>query len=217
MLISEYFTHARFRNAIPSKKGRIPPLEIVYCSGGIELGMYRTIKGRQGLYPIDEVNSKKLIDYLRKHNTGKLYIPVPGSPAPYTVGQFLAKVGLEILTHRVMHFPGWEESVVFRKELDELREFARYGSKNKLWPYYERRIYGEHEKRIDANENAYETMHEFDLLYTRDQELFSVICILGVEYTINLGGPEIDGYLKWLEENNYESPLYTGKNIQKSG
>ena len=214
LLISQYFTHARFRNALPSKKGRIPALEIVYCSGSIELGMYRTTEGQQGLYPIDDKNAKRLLDYLQKHNRGEIYIPIPVKPDPYIVARFLAKVALEILTFGVMHYPGWESEVVFRKELDEVREFSRYGSRTKLWPYYERRIYPEHKKRTDPDRNAYETLHEFDLLYTRDQELFAVICVLGVEYTINLGGPEIEGYLKWLEENDYESPLYTGKNTQ---
>jgi len=32
--------------------------------------------------------------------------------------------------------------------------------------------------------------------------------IFGVKYTINLGGPELDGFLQWLKENNDRSPLY---------
>ena len=39
-------------------------------------------------------------------------------------------------------------------------------------------------------------------------ELFFVIVIWGMEYAINLGGPDIKGYINWLEKNNYVSPLY---------
>lgn len=39
LLDSEYFTHVRFRNALPNKKGRIPPLEGIIGPGGSSLGM----------------------------------------------------------------------------------------------------------------------------------------------------------------------------------
>lgn len=39
-------------------------------------------------------------------------------------------------------------------------------------------------------------------------ELYFIIIIWGMEFTINMAGPEIDGYIKWLKENNNISPLY---------
>jgi hypothetical protein len=112
------------------------------------------------------------------------------------------------LTHVVMDFPGWEKEVVFRSELDEVRHFARYGDVNKKWPFYERRLYDENHKFTSVTGEEYQTLHEFSILHTKDTELYAVVIILGVEYTINLGGPEIEGYLKWLDENNFRSPLY---------
>jgi hypothetical protein len=50
-------------------------------------------------------------------------------------------------------------------------------------------------------------LHEFDLLYTEYKELYAVICIFGTEYTINMGGPELEGYELWLKKNDYVSPL----------
>ncbi len=54
----------------------------------------------------------------------------------------------------------------------------------------------------------YEVLHEYMLLYTEARELYLIVAILGVEYTLNMGGPEIDGYINWLKENDEKSPLY---------
>ena len=107
-----------------------------------------------------------------------------------------------------MGFDGWEREIIFREELNEIRNFARFGDMRKKWPYYERRLYGENHKFTSESGEDYQVLHEFDTLYTRDQELYAVVAILGVEYAINLGGPEIEGYVKWLKENEYRSPLY---------
>ena len=38
-------------------------------------------------------------------------------------------------------------------------------------------------------------------------EHYAVIAIFGVDYVINLGGPELSGYQNWLHSNNGRSPL----------
>ena len=47
---------------------------------------------------------------------------------------------------------------------------------------------------------------------TPSSEWYFVLAIFGEELAINLGGPEIEGYEKWLKDNNGKSPLYVGKN-----
>jgi hypothetical protein len=32
--------------------------------------------------------------------------------------------------------------------------------------------------------------------------------VFGVEYTINIGGSSLDGYMEWLREHDDASPLY---------
>ena len=58
-----------------------------------------------------------------------------------------------------------------------------------------------------------QVIHEFDFLVTSWDEWYFVQIIFGQEFAINLGGPEIDGYLKWLKDNNSESWLYMAKNV----
>jgi hypothetical protein len=62
----------------------------------------------------------------------------------------------------------------------------------------------------------FQVVHEFDVLATEWGEWFLVVAIFGTEFAINYGGPEIDGYLRWLEEHDNASPLYSGKNAESS-
>jgi hypothetical protein len=93
------------------------------------------------------------------------------------------------------------------KVLDPLREYVRYNKYGMVWEYNVRRIYDEN-KIFVKNKEEHQVLHEFNLLYTEDQELFIVLVIMGVEYCLNLGDPKIISFLKWLDKNEYQSPLY---------
>ncbi len=207
LLNSDYFKHARFSNSIPNKKGRIPPLEPLIGSGPSVLGMYKTVPGDICIYPVDNINEKIFVNHLSKHGPGTLYIPIPKKCDSYIMSRFLAKVGLELLASRVISLPGWEDEVIFKSELDGIRNYARYGYPPSEWQFYERRIYDEdHVFEIDCEK--YEILNEMDLLFLNERYLFSVICIFGVEYVIDMVNPDISGYADWLKQHNYISPLY---------
>lgn len=210
LLDSEYFTHSRFRNLLPNKRGRIPSIEngLLIAPNPIRLGMAREQNGYGYIYPIDEESLKGFEEHIRTHKRGEVVFLNPGPAESYLVSRFLAKVGLEVMTHKVMGVPGWETELTYKQELDEVRNYARYGDVKIVWPFYERRLYEEHRMFKDEAGDPYEILHEFNTLYTEHQELYVVVIILGIEYTINMGGPEIEGYEKWLEESNHRSPLY---------
>ena len=60
-------------------------------------------------------------------------------------------------------------------------------------------------------------MHELDVLETDSDEWDLVLAIFGPEFALNIGGPEIDGYRKWITRHGDVSPLYWGKNIAMPG
>ena len=64
---------------------------------------------------------------------------------------------------------------------------------------------------LGADGRPEQVVHESDFLVTPWSEWFFVLAIFGVEFTINLGDPEIDGYLRWLTANAGHSPLYSAK------
>jgi hypothetical protein len=77
-----------------------------------------------------------------------------------------------------------------------------------MWPFYERRIYPERLRRFRPDGSSYETMHEFDLLYTEDMQLLAVICRLGMEFTMNYVNRDTSRYFAWLVGHGFSSPLY---------
>ncbi|MEY2496154.1 MAG: hypothetical protein QOJ45_2646 [Verrucomicrobiota bacterium] len=211
VLDSDYFRHARHRNRIISKKGRIPPLEVVFGPNGEELGMYVTPKGQRGIYALSEAAESSWINHLFTKGGGSIYIVEPRKADRRDVSRLLTKVALEIFAFRLHHMIGWNDVIVDHRQLDEIRGYARFGV-GMMWPFYERRIYSENKEWISKTGESTEVLHEFDVLVTPWQEYFAIICILGVEYVVNLGGAEIDGYVRWLNENESVSPLYSGRN-----
>jgi len=121
------------------------------------------------------------------------------------MSRFLGKVSLEILASRVLEVKNWNVEIVEKVELDSLRDFVRYNKGD--WPFAFRTLYPVN-AIFTEEEESYELLHEYDLLWTSSIELYAIVAILGVEFAFNLVGPEVDGYIQWLKENQYQSPLY---------
>lgn len=164
----------------------------------LDSGVFRLLRADRRI-----ANKRGRIPVLPSHDDRSL-------PSYRTVGRFLGKVGLEALAARVARVPAWREELRRQQELDELRDFVRY-DRGEDWPYSFRTLYPVNATFSDGDE-SYEVLHEYDLLYTVGRELYVVAAILGVEFVLNLGGRLLDGYMAWLREHEYASPLYTGKN-----
>lgn len=129
-----------------------------------------------------------------------------GRPNYRQMGRFLAKIGLEVLVFKTLSVPGWNDELVNQPALDELRRFARY-NEGADWPFTVRILHPINAVFEEGNQH-FELLHEFDILLTSVSEAYCVISIFGVEMVINLGGRENDGFRKWLEGNDFASPLY---------
>jgi len=210
LLSSEHFRQARFRNFVTNKEDRIPTIQGILLPGIVPIEMFRD-KERQGIFPAGERYLNQFIKSLRSHSEGKLVFPVAELPDQYLMSRFLAKIALEVIASRLIETPDGVDEVVNKCELDALRHYARFGSPPNYWPYYTRRIYPEGKLFTEGMEK-FEVLHEYNLLYTDSYELYLVVVILGIEYVLNIGGPEIDGYLAWLKQHSFKSPLYIENN-----
>lgn len=130
-------------------------------------------------------------------------------PSYRLMGRFLAKVALEVLAFKTCSIAGWNQELVEKRELDELREFARFNI-GEEWPFTIRTLHPVNAVFAEGDE-TYELLHEFNIFLTPKSEAFLVLSLFGVEFVINLGGRELDGYRVWLEGNDYASPLYPCK------
>ena len=142
---------------------------------------------------------------------GTLIFPATQEPPPDDVtSRFLAKVALEAMALRGLEACLDLDYLIDEPQLDLLRCHARRGEP-RSWPYSHRRIY-DVDKAWRDPDGIHQRVHEHDFLVTEHSEYFFVLAIFGLEFAINLGGPEIDGYARWLAAHDHISPLYFGKN-----
>ena len=207
LLNTDFFRDVRSRMKIPSKKERIPTVDAIVLPSKVMVELTNDELGK-GVFAKNEKDTLRLINSLSTHKTGSIIVPIPQFPEENIVSRFLGKVAIEVLAFRLLGIEKGLDEVIDKPELDELRQFARYGNQKTQWPYYKRRIYPEDKLFYEEGYGYFDVLHEFDLLYTKSNELYLILAIFGIEYCINMGGPEIDGYIEWLKENNYKSHLY---------
>lgn len=207
LLDSDYFRQARFRNVVSNKEGRIPTIQGLLLPGIVPIEILKERSG-QSIFPSRERDIPTFVQSLRANREGKLIIPVTTGPDHNLMSRFLAKAALEVLAFKMLKVEGALDEITDKPELDALRVYARYGASPAYWPFSTRPIYPESKLFIE-NTERYEVLHEFDLLYTKSNELYFVIAIFGMEYVLNMADRETGGYVDWLKEHGYESPLYT--------
>ncbi len=203
----------RFQQAIPNKRGRIPEVRGVMLPG-FEVIARRT---RKNPYEMAVEVPPEALAHINTRAHGRIVFPNSGDPPDARiVSRFLAKMSLEALAMRVGFEKANLDYLTDEVQLDALRNFARRGTP-KNWPFSMRRIYSVDRILAETDGSWYQTVHEFDFLVTATNEWYFVFALFGLEFAINLGGPEIDGYLAWIKENGNSSPLYSGRNsISKS-
>jgi hypothetical protein len=202
-----YFKNLRFRQDIKSKKGRSPIENGIYLTqnGEIKVKIDRNTKNPQ----ISEVrvNTEDWQKMLNSPPTALIFRE-PDLPERNNriISRWLGKVGIELLASDPVPEKDLNEFVIDNTDFDLLRNFVRYGKLNMDWPYHLRRIYPENNSYQIYGEKG-QMIHEERLLFTDSRELYVVVCVMGVEYSLNMVGPDFDGYEIWLKEHDYDSPL----------
>ena len=215
-LNSSYGRSSRFSMQVPSKKGKIPSVIGFHPQSRSKIELFHDKKEGLCVGVAPGEKESRWVSAVLKKQSGSLWIPEPDRPQEdYETSRFIAKVALEILAFRCIEIQGWNEEIVDKLELDELRNYVRIGSQKNIWPVHIRRIYPKEKEFIDSDSTGYQVLHEWDILpipaEDNTSEYYVVVAIFGVEYTINLGGPELDGYLNWLKNNNDDCYLYKAK------
>lgn len=215
VLEMSYFKSLRGRNEIRNKKGK---------RVGIPAYLKNFQKEELNIYYHDGnkieavVKDKSLFDTIGKYN--KLYIPILPKPPinDIQISKFIGKIALEALALKVSQIEGWQDDFNNNESLDQLREFVRYGRGYKIWPYLTRRIYAENHISLNQESNVgYEILHEFDFLIPEEpvphreqyrlDNLYFLVAIMGIEYTLNMTNAGLGSYLKWLDDNQGKSIL----------
>lgn len=206
VLDKPYFKGLRHRNFIESKKGIIPR-ERALIGGDFDVFIDNN-KGERSIL----INNPNTVNKITNQEVFQMIVPHFTEPTENDkdISRFLGKIAIEVLVHHLYPNQEWVNEIIDKPELNSLRDYVRIGNKPNFWEYHQRRIYNEEDRFLNQNISSepYEVLHEFTLLHTDNFELYLVIAIMGIEYSINLSDPKIDGYKKWLIENDYQTPLY---------
>jgi len=205
----KYFRNVRFRNNIKSKKGRNIPYKTLFPNkDGSWADMY--IDGNSIAFGEDDSH---IVNLIRNQKVNQMIFEVVDSPSENNshVSRFLAKSALELFALKAGNNQTNLDEVIYMKELDPLREYARYGKGDK-WIYNQRRIYSEEDRFVDPvfHPEPYEVLHELDFLFLEPGVYYFTLVIMGIEYVINCGASELELYQKWLKENDNISPVRRG-------
>lgn len=198
----------RFHQRVPSKRGRIPPLEgTIGPSAPATMYLYR---GGEFAGLLDtSLEAAKLILH---DKADVLNLPAPGDDwNPTLTSRFLAKAALEGLASRLLSHFGNTDYAITEGQLDRIREYARRGS-GIPWPYHRRRIYDADKSWTLPNGEAVQRVWEWEILETEQMEHYFVLALFGLELTVNYHEPDTRGYVDWLTRHGGVSPLYIGRN-----
>lgn len=195
---------------VANKNGRIPPASGIHAQSLTKIELFHwQEEGGLCVAAAEGENESAWISSLRSHPRGTLYVPTATSPnVDIVMARFIGKIALEILAYWYIGIPGSNAEIVDKVELDELRRYVRSGTSKIIWPVHMRHIYSPDFIFADAAFGAHQILHEWTIFCTPNSEYYAVTAIFGIEYAINLGGPEKDGYVEWLKLNGNRSPLY---------
>lgn len=217
--------YLRFHEEVPNKKNRIPQIDGMLDNGSpIKLIKKRVNNEIMHILEIKPEHLEKTI----LNRPSRIIIPAFSNKdileSNKIVSRFIAKIALEALADRLKNIENSLNDLIDDKNYDQIRNHARYGNINN-WPCNIRRIYN-YDKNWGNNNELEHKIFECDFLLipieknldlkhldkSIDAYLYFIIALWGMEFAINMAGPEIDGYLKWLKEHDDVSPLYFGKN-----
>lgn len=214
-LNSWYGCNSQFEMRVQSKRGRIPPATGMHLQSRSKVNVYLDDDDHLAICAKPGEDELHFVRTIQSHTQGTLYIPAATEPPQSSeTSRFIAKVALEVLAQQCINEPGWNKEIVEKRELDEIRGYVRRGRPGFVWPIHTRRLYAADWLFTSPGIQPYEVLHEWDILAipssddSNAAEFYVIIAIFGVEYAINLGGPELDGYKKWLEAHSNRSYLY---------
>lgn len=213
-LESEVIALLRFRQNIPNKKGRVPPIPGILLPGPIPVSVYRYEKSESDIAVDVPPEAAQCVSTIPR---ARLIVGSDSElPTGPIISRFMAKIALEAMAARLLDHSAGLEYIVDEGQLDPIRNHARRGE-TRHWPVYARQIYHPDEKWIDEHGSALQIMNEHDILVTENGEWYFVLALFGKELSINYGGPETEGYKLWLDEHENRSSLYSGKNASGGG
>jgi hypothetical protein len=207
------FRNLRAWNGIPSKKGKVPPLLAKHFSTEIDVAIHLSDGGNVSIGVERARDFDELFRGLASdESTGwsGFGFDLNLEPPKKLMSRLLAKMALEKVYYRLSlcNDGSLLDRLIFDPHYDRIRNWARRGDNFTDWPFHQRRIAPEETLMRHPETGDWVRIGiAHDLLLTSRPETFFAISFHGMEFVINVGGPSIKGYERWLKENSDNSPL----------
>lgn len=209
------FQNLRAKYQTPTKRRKMPFVRGHAYGTDIDVGMRMNRETKKiEIVPLKESQReeferlKRLETFFIRQNV--FVFPMDIRPPKKEMSRFLAKMAFEAIFARFSLSSGVPAALdlVSMGHYDNIRKWARFGNNFKDWPYHYRAYFPE-ETLMEHPETKRWVQFGFgyDLLLTDHPETYFVFSYHGHEFSINLGGPSIKGYDKWLVENKNVSAL----------
>ncbi|NHM07610.1 HNH endonuclease [Flavobacterium sp. CYK-4] len=210
ILSHESFRNVRAYYQVPSKKGKMPSVLGSIAGTDIKVGLKLNKDNSINLQPENEKDREQFEKLYNKDvvDFPPLMFPISYDPPKKEMARLLAKMALEALVYEYKSVKEWVDVVVESSHYDLIREFARFDRTFREWPFHQRRVFPDETQMVHPDTGEWvQVGFGHDVMVTPNRETYFVFLYYGIEYVINIGGPSIKGYEKWLDENNNISPM----------
>jgi hypothetical protein len=204
-------SHKSMRNVrgwyqVPNKKGNLPSVLGKIAGTDIEVNLRKGTNGGLKIKAEKSLEQETVDNYLKGLTTGAdvppLLFTIEIDPPQKEMSRFLAMMALEALALR-FSYGSDADRIVGEPSYDLIRNFARYGTGVKEWPYHRQVLYPMDTLMKHPVSGEWITVgFGHDLILTPYPETYFVFHLHGVQFAINLGGPSIHGYELWLKDND---------------
>lgn len=219
----------RFAECVPNKKGKIPAINGLLNS--VPVKIHKELFGEDVVVGV-EISPDLIGNLINETKNGEGWMLMSAFNkndllySNHITSRFIAKIALEALANEVKDIDGGLDDLIDNPQFDPIRNYVRLGN-TQNWPCNIRRIYDPEKEIQNPNEenDPVQIVCEYKFLFPNlthgdlesnsmlQSEIYFIISLWGIEYAINMGGPVIDGYEKWLNDHNGISPLYHNTKI----
>lgn len=206
-------SHSWIRNLrawyqVPNKKGNYPSLLGHIAGRNVSVGMGKGHDGRLQLTAERSRDADVLTQVIGGGFERPIIFTIEDDPPRKEMSRFLCKMALETVAELFVSGPKGTESLVDEPYFDNVRNYARYGNNFSEWPYSQRRVFPMETLMRHPETNEWvQAGFGCSIFMNRRLETFFVFLLYGVEFVVNVGGPSINGFEEWLEENGGISPV----------
>ena len=202
-----YFLQQRFANRIEGKKGKIAPVTTLHLPSCVPCELIAHADGSVSIGARAERDELRLVQSIRTQSSGMLVAVADPQPPMALLGRLLGKIGIETLASCWRGVAEFDATQKLPEGLQPLRRHVRFGASPEVWPVHIRRLYPANQLFPTVDGTPEQVIHEWDLAYVEGGFLLIVVCILGVEYVLDMTNPSTEVYEEWLKRHGGVSPL----------